>query len=954
MKSSHYSTDKDQNFNFNYSLPARESKIGKLKNKNYQFTSSVPVSTSSTTYKPIMTSPNRAKYNPSITEPHNSSNDYRRTYDLQSQKIFELTTYKNLCEELITKLLPATKLPITKKYVNELEIKNVDVANATQSSLKIEQLFKEKNEIAAALNKQHVINDQQRNLIEILKQTLESSMIKNNMTLEEIIEASKAETARENRKKEIESYVNTISEIKSENTSLKKIIEDHSNTISLLKEKIENEKSNNVKVMDILSNKEDEKAQLEAKVISLQNQNDSLKQSIADSQSLIAKYENDITEKGLKINEMTNEIASANILQQNYNENKAKLNNLEFEYGRLTKEKNNVNISLSKAKDEIAELKRNLSDTIVKMRESEEMYEKEKIKYLEEIEKNKEKSNKSEIQLNNITGILRERENQIIEMKTADMETEKVLLEVKRENDNLKCKIEEIKAMSETEIGILKEKNEESKALNEKMKSIIEDHQNEISQLNKQGIELKTEMKKILNERDLYQNEKENLKNLLNNANKQYEQKSACYLDAFENLSKLKIENDNLNKEIPFWKNKYNTDMKEKTEEIIHLKNIIDNLTSQVEELVSKNKKIMNENAINIDKNKTLQKELGETQKLLQNNKNNFEISSQTLKQRDKDIKLLEENLSLLSNENYEMKNTVKHLSSKYSNLLEEHEKIDSIVRNEKEKNENLLTSHDNKKRQIESLTTSLNAQYRVIQSIFSSISTENDDSMSPLDKLEFIKSYIADVLFSKRKTEDSIEVLSTDNSVLHNKVHSLEDQLTAYANKIKKTNQYLEDTEDRLKQMYNELVTLKYDNGSLQTRIIILNKEKKFVEEIIGIIISSKKMKKISGVLSQIMDISDEIAKLNRENWNINESERNTINRKISEKSEEFHQLCDLIKKELNSEEDDLDRLYTVGSLRSLSRFNETEIERLNTLPSQDRSNFSRSYTDNRGKFSK
>ena len=37
----------------------------------------------------------------------------------------------------------------------------------------------------------------------------------------------------------------------------------------------------------------------------------------------------------------------------------------------------------------------------------------------------------------------------------------------------------------------------------------------------------------------------------------------------------------------------------------------------------------------------------------------------------------------------------------------------------------------------------------------------------------------------------------------------------------------------------------------------------------------------------------------LNRENWNINESERNTINRKVSEKSEEFHQLCDLIKKE-------------------------------------------------------
>lgn len=54
------------------------------------------------------------------SSPLSPSADYKRTYDIQSQQIYELNNYKSLCEELITKLNPNQSLPITKKDVELL------------------------------------------------------------------------------------------------------------------------------------------------------------------------------------------------------------------------------------------------------------------------------------------------------------------------------------------------------------------------------------------------------------------------------------------------------------------------------------------------------------------------------------------------------------------------------------------------------------------------------------------------------------------------------------------------------------------------------------------------------------------------------------------------------------------------------------------------------------------
>ena len=94
--------------------------------------------------------------------------------DYQSQRIFELNSYKNLCEELILKIIPSQKLPISRKDIDNLEVENIDIKNANAAAQKISILTKEKNEAVNALQKQSVINDQQRNYIDILKKTLES------------------------------------------------------------------------------------------------------------------------------------------------------------------------------------------------------------------------------------------------------------------------------------------------------------------------------------------------------------------------------------------------------------------------------------------------------------------------------------------------------------------------------------------------------------------------------------------------------------------------------------------------------------------------------------------------------------------------------------------------------------------------------------------------------------
>lgn len=879
---------KSSEYNLNYQLPSRERKIPK-KTLNVN-----PLSTTSSTYKPIATSPSKYK----------SSNEYKANYDIQSKRIFELTSYKNLCEELITKLLPTAKLPLTKASVKALSINNVDVANATSSYNKIEQLTKEKNDLAAALNAQHVVNDEQRNFIEILKQTLESSMIKNNMSLNEIIAAAKENTNRESIQKEKDSYLNTIKALSNENTQLKKTNEDNDNAIALLKAKLEKEKENNERISSLLSQSNEEKNKSSDDVTALKEQNESLKVTVGECQAMIAKYENEIHENGRKMNEMNNSISSSLILQKNYNENKALINTLQFEYDKLSKEKNDVDIQMMKAKEEISQLKKRISDMMNEMDDKEEKHLKEKTQLMETNEKEKEKQNKIELEMNNVKDVLHDRETKLIDLRTQLLAGEKNNLNLQMENDSLKKTIDDTNSKLNTEIAMMNDKNNELSLTIEKMKKIIDDNMNEIDVLNKTLIDVKDKYSKCSNENEANKSENENLKNLLSNATNQYEQKSVAYMDTFEKFSKLSIDYDNIKKEIPFWKNKYTTDIKEKTDMIITLKNTVDDLSNQIAELNAQLKQKANS--------------LAQMNKVL------------TQSQSD--------------NEQYQIK--IKEYDDKMNEILRNNEKLVLKLREEKDK-----------QNQIEQLTECLNDQYRIIQIIFEKLNIDtNDKSISPLDKLKVINEYIDHVNLHSKKNNEDINSLSMTNDNLIEKVEQLENDLNVYANKLKSANNYIEENENKLKTVYIDNVSLQSQTNSLHNRVIMLNKEKKFLQDLIDIVVNTPSMRSVSTLVSKAMNVSDDINALHREkmkNWN-NEIDIDAIDRKINEKTNEYYHLCDLIKGELKKSsfnDEDFEHFNTVGSLRSIS-----ELERINTagsFGSVDRSMFNRSYDNkNFGKF--
>ena len=97
-------------------------------------------------------------------------------------KVKNLEEYKKLCEEHILQLFPGHTLPINEEDIKNFKEDSINFSNQQFSSLYI-QLFNEKEQMSETLKKETLQNEELKNYIEILKQTLESSLIKNNIAL---------------------------------------------------------------------------------------------------------------------------------------------------------------------------------------------------------------------------------------------------------------------------------------------------------------------------------------------------------------------------------------------------------------------------------------------------------------------------------------------------------------------------------------------------------------------------------------------------------------------------------------------------------------------------------------------------------------------------------------------------------------------------------------------------
>ena len=214
-------SNNSENINQNKNELSNLSNQNQIENQEQQYnihiTSNHPISKCETNYKPIVKSNeknnqnknsnsknqnlnnnhninNKNKLNPVIAEkidkganiPYNiisrPSIDLE-DYDDPNKAFHDLLDYKTLLEQYIKKLKPNVDLPITRQDLYSLKAeKKEDESNESSESDNYSELEQNYNDALEALKKQTLLNDQMKSYIEVLKQTLESNLVKNGLS----------------------------------------------------------------------------------------------------------------------------------------------------------------------------------------------------------------------------------------------------------------------------------------------------------------------------------------------------------------------------------------------------------------------------------------------------------------------------------------------------------------------------------------------------------------------------------------------------------------------------------------------------------------------------------------------------------------------------------------------------------------------------------------------------
>lgn len=501
---------------------------------------------------------------------------------LQAKRLTELQIYKALCEKHILQLSPNHQLPITEEHIT-----NFNADNYTNKT--IQQLMHEKEQICESLRSETLINEEQRNYIEILKQTIESSIIKSGLGnavnkgmkavgcesgVDFVSEFAKMKTENEKIKKDLIMQQAVFSELKSEFETIKKQNDDYAIKCEKMQNEIEKankayNEASQMKVECENANKSikneniylcEENAKLKEKLNECEKEIENNKSELNDLRGVKLKYEKMLIvneKKENEISELTTQLDFANKSIQDTKEENAKYANItEMQKNEIAKLKD----ILTEAKIKNENLINNKNDLQTSMLKSEKTH----IELNNQIEvKNKE--------IENMRNIINSNEKEIAKLnninanfKNKSEYTNQNLKNANIEIEQLKYLLSEEKRMNSTnlfEIEKLKNKNEDNEEKIDNMRIELDNKDKQIDELHSQIADFDIELSKLSNE---------------------YE--------------KVKNANITSNNEIKFWKSKCETDTQSKANEVKILKSELTNLRYKIEDLTREYKKAINEN----------------------------------------------------------------------------------------------------------------------------------------------------------------------------------------------------------------------------------------------------------------------------------------------------------------------------------------------------------------------
>ena len=792
-------------------------------------------------------------------------------------KVKNLEEYKKLCEEHILQLFPGHTLPINEEDIKNFKEDSINFSNQQFSSLYI-QLFNEKEQMSETLKKETLQNEELKNYIEILKQTLESSLIKNNIALN-LENASKKTNL-----KPIDVLVG-YTNMKEENEKNKKllnhnkvIIEDLNSQIKNLKKLNEDFKIKNNQLIDEYKKikklyddlidkeknlgKDNERIEIKYKnLLKENNEKDKLidaylnklnqiERDLQDTNNIrgkLSKFKSDYENLEKLKNKLDNEVESLNYK----NENLEKLNNkFEIENDKL---KNDISIY----KSQVDKLTESLSNNLLAYQSDKKILE----ESLKEIKKNLKKNENTIIDLINE---IENKKNEIENLKEFNKQKDKNIENLTSELNILKINFDSLKMESSRKM-IITEQNIKN-LINEKDKL-----NNIISNLEKEKINLiekikeKSEEIRLLKEaNENYKNEISNEKNynedLKNNLSKIIQEKD---LNSIEK-SKLKNDNLTLNNEIQFWKEKYDEDLKEKMEENNKLKFTNEEMSYKLNDITRKYMKLYKDSYSKDE----------EIQKVFEREKN-FKKNFEDLKNINGELNnKLEKNIFELKSEiqnNYDInsknnKLTIKinDLSNQIKNLIYENAELKteiSLSRNklllqnsiEKDKEIELYTLKKNKEIMkkifdncILIIQDYLNRNRDIIENnydlfinefneflLMKNISlNDNGEQINYIEKLKKINSFLNIIVTQCEILYEHFYNLSTLNKDNNEKISSLQNNLLNYEkdfnrlkikeenkkiqNEIENKNNLIKNLEEQIKELQNDLNNEKENTKNL------------------------------------------------------------------------------------------------------------------------------------------
>jgi chromosome segregation ATPase len=951
----------------------------------------------------------------------------------QAQRLTSLEIYKQLCEQRIRQLVPNHPLPVTENdlksvpsdskgknlvqfytaiiqtkdeeiHILQRRLEGLELSTERNYLSKVEdfpdnidklsadkirdiynrlysysqELQQEKEMILDSLRAETLTNDEQRNYIEMLRQTIESAIIKHGMSaflqsarnshsgllskdssnVDLVIDIAKIKAEGDKYRKELVMAQVLIGELKGEIEYLKKTNED----MTIKKEKIKENLESGIRELENaksrVTNLETEKEDIIQNFDDLKKDHSKLLEELYNSGETVGKLECHTEDLNRKISELNAQLENKHAIENKLNEYKKSFEKLYQDFEKTTKDKSKVDLEINELKEEFKKLQ--LEN--IRCRSAIEEKENDLRNLMKESENLNRHNKKIERMYDEATEFLKEREKEIRKLEDQLTQTERNLSNAKLSVEELSKDFEDHKKGAERKYDSYEKNIRELNSIIKELKNNVSTLENEKQAIYEDYLVFKNETEKLEIEVRRLNGEINSKDRSLNKLNDQNENLFKDFKTIEEERDKLKEERENINSDLRFWKEKYDKDINTKIGEInalnrdnsVMLRNIDDlnkirdSLSIEINRLENlmkeKEKEIKNlseskedlhrkVDRLNVDLQKQIQvnyevnglnhslnqrvEEFGGDVQTLQEERENLEIQKKHLYGELEGLRKIEKETSM---KNYNLNSNltdakvsissinslIKNFTTKFdilvekSNLFSSHF-IENVKVNTRIFNNNNQNTHSSIKDTFKIVEDWVRSSSNELEAFYETLNQAHDKLYENSDKIRHLEQKLRNGELSEeeraaneRKLQMNLAELSEQIGTLKVERDNIEKQCEKMIKEIKLTrNENKKNVEEIqcLKEKLSNLISnnetmisdirekdqmltnASFQVEALEERIVILVKEKKYLETLLMRVAKSHPAREVNKIVNEIMNFNDTLAQLERDRIKIEDS---------------------------------------------------------------------------------